>query len=267
MYNTDLNRLKKLIRKNGLPNDLFREKKKRLLRSLARVNHSLLRGEPSAIACVRRLNKRLPGKIVGEQQLAYLLKRVNPERKLWKKHMPNLRFRRLSREELGGQKWIEPRYKKKNDTPPKGQKMVNSLNFVASFRKLLKQDGADTILEGFRGKLPFGSPAYLQPNLRAHHEAVRTKLRYSDHKGMLDHCAFAKIGKGALPRMGHERFVARNTSFLSTYTLPEKEGENRMADWRVKMKKAAERGSDSDSEAGSDAGSDAGSEAGSEADV
>jgi len=260
-----VNTLKKLIGRNGFDDEKFRKKRKKMLRYLVELNHSLFRGERETIAALKKLNKRLPGKTRGEQQFVYLLKQVEPERKLWKRHMSNLRFRRLTTEELAGKKkWREPRFQKKKKKTAKGKKEAPSFTYVASMKKLLRANGGSVgsaIVETVRQNLPFGSPAFLDPNLRAHHEAVKVRRQYSDHKGMLDHCSFAKIGRGALPRMGHAAFVELHKSFLSTFTLPEKKGKNRMADWQGKMTEAAKRDSDgSDGSDGSNGCSDGCSE-------
>lgn len=246
-----LNSTKKLMRKHGfltLPKSICavqrfvsenglrwpKKQAKVFCVFLEHINEELVRNFQCIYKALKTYNTVLIGQDIAYQQFVYYIKLCSGDKHLWKKLFPCLSFGRSWKEQRTP--WTPPplpkRKKKKKLTQ---NKKVDTLPFLLSFYKLLKQarenndrKGALELMSKFRASLPFGSTAFLLKSMQSYtnnNESIQT-LRKEQRK--LRFCSFVKIGQNRKERMAEEHFCVKHRRYISKFRVPEKNKENSM---------------------------------------
>lgn len=163
------------------------------------------------------------------QQIIYTLKMLEVEKTLWKRLLPCLVFARLTSRTLGGaERWKAPRVRKRKKHEEKTTRKLAALSYLISVKKMLRRaieendnEALDQIMGEMQRNMPFGSKAHLTNGVQEFlkHDKAEKDLKKRQKK--VRHCYFAKVGRGALPKLADEHFCTMNRHFILPYRNPE----------------------------------------------
>lgn len=161
------------------------------------------------------------------QQIVYTLKLLEVEKTLWKRLLPCLVFARMTKKTLGGaERWKAPRVRKRKKEEQKTRKLAG-LSYLISVKKMLRRaidekdnEALDQIMGEMQRNMPFGSTAHLTSGVQEFlkHDKAEKELRKRQKK--VRHCYYAKVGRGALPKLADEHFCTMNRRFILPYRNP-----------------------------------------------
>ena len=221
---------------------------------LEHINEELVRNFDSIRNALKEKNAMLDRKDRAYQQLVYYIKLCSADKHLWKKVFPCLFFgkhRTQRRTPWHPPPVPKPKKKKKS----KHRKRMDTLPFLLSFYKLLKQakenndrKGALELMTKFRSSLPFGSTAFLSEGFQSYNknnEAIQALLK---EQRKLKFCSFVKIGKNKKERMAEEHFCVKHRRYISKFRVPERRKENSMETMLEKVQHPNESSESEDEE-------------------
>lgn len=226
-----LNRVKKLILRDGYDTEEFRRRRPKLMKAFDGLDRALHRRD-ERLRGLRRWNRSLFKRKRAYQQVVHFLRIVKvPDKNLWKRLLPSLVFGQTKRQLEGAKPWRPPRIRKQRKPP--SDRRIKTLPYVISFKNMLKgalqeEDEGKMVklMRKFRSNLPFGSTTFLQKPIDQFHDLDKRKVELRTQRRKLDYCSWAPIGHGKRVRMdgpNGERFCTKYRRFIGPYRNPQKD--------------------------------------------
>ena len=222
MLSVYLNRLKKLIVKNGyLERAEFFRRREKLQQAFEKIDEFMRENPLLAKEKLREYNRHLYKKKIAYQQFIYFIRILKFDKNLWKDFFPCLVFGRLTEKYIGKVKrWHAPRRRKEQNS----NHTVKTLPYLLAGKKIL-EDSLETgkfpkVIQQIRNKIPFGSSLFLKDSLQNYQEKEETRKKLENEKQKLEHCAYCKIGKGDRERMSKQKFCKKNQNYLKQFRHP-----------------------------------------------
>ena len=229
-----INRVQFLITHNGLPT--YEKEEALMLETVEGINEAIVRDFSTFHKYLHQWNSTLFERKMAYQQLIHFVRQSKADIHLWKKILPCLCFGRLGKKELGQSEPWSPPVSRKEAAGDDNTKEVDTLPFLLSFYKKLKQKheegdtkAANELMQKLRSVLPFGSRVFLTEGLSGYQQKQKRISALDKEQRKLRYCAGVKLGHSKKrERMAEERFCTKHRRYLSKFRVPEQRRKNSM---------------------------------------